>query len=338
MATRKQAVSMKAIAEQAGVSVMTVSRVLTGKGSASAKTTALIQGIAKDMKYRPNRLVRGIQTGRSGMVGVILPADLGYYKNLLVGAHDYFAAKDCGVITSLVQGNMGEEAITDERGKLHRLVDLRADGVILRPVNEEASSAYFEELIERAIPMVVVDRRLSDYKCDFVGTDDYLGGQMAAEHMLRRQPKRVLVCSASEVLRTSYERVRGFRDGLKASGVEVVEHAFGHFYAAQSDMEKVLKEQGRLDGIFCVGDMLAIRCLRILEQMGVSVPGDVGVIGFGNLGLPGDYGARLTTFEQNPHEVGRQAAKLLYSRIGQKGKSPVRQQLIAPTLVDMGTC
>jgi LacI family transcriptional regulator len=103
-------------------------------------------------------------------------------------------------------------------------------------------------------------------------------------------------------------------------------------------VEKVLKEQGKLDGIFCVGDMLAIRCLRILQKMGVSVPGDVGVIGFGNLGLPGDYGARLTTFEQNPYEVGRQAASLLHSRIGQKGNSPVQQHLVAPTLIDMGTC
>jgi LacI family transcriptional regulator len=118
----------------------------------------------------------------------------------------------------------------------------------------------------------------------------------------------------------------------------VLEHAFGHFYAPEEAMEKVLKAQGQLDGIFCVGDMLAIRCLRLLEKMGLSVPGDVGVIGFGNLGLPGDYGARLTTFEQNPYEVGQQAAKLLYSRIGQKRKSPAQQQLIAPTLVDMGTC
>jgi LacI family transcriptional regulator len=330
---------MKVIAEKAGVSIMTVSRVLSGTGRASPETTERIKKIADEMKYRPNRLVRGMQTGRTGLVGLVLPSDLGYYKNILVGVHNYCCEQDSGVMTSLVDGNMGDAAMADERSKLHRLVDLRIDGVILRPVNDEASSAYYEELVERSIPLVVVDRRMSNYKCDFVGTDDRLGGQLAAEHMQRRKPKRVLIFSATDTVSTSRERVEGFREVFKGKRCKLVEHAFGQFTCSEEAMETVLRKELPADGIFCVGDLIAIRCLRVLERMGVSVPEDTGIVGFGNLGLPGDYGTRLTTFDQNPTEIGRQAAQLLESRIENRGKrTRAKSILVPPTLVDMGTC
>lgn len=332
-------VSMKAIAQKAGVSIMTVSRVLSGTGHASEATTKSINKIAQEMKYRPNRLVRGLQTGRMGLVGLVLPRELGFYKNILVGVHDYFCERDGGVLTTLVEGNMGDEAIADERRKLHRLVDLRIDGVILRPVNDQASSAYYEELIERSIPLVVVDRQMSEFKCDFVGTDDIQGGQLAAQHMLRRNPRRVLVISATDTVSTSRDRVKGFREGLADSKCEIIEHACGGFSIEEDEMRAVLGKHLPVDGIFCVGDLLGIRCLNVLKSMGVSVPQDVGVIGFGDLGLPGDYGVQLTTFNQNPTEIGKQAAELLEARINSSDKEyEFKDVRIPPTLVDQGTC
>lgn len=180
---------------------------------------------------------------------------------------------------------------------------------------------------------------MGEYKCDFVGTDDKLGCQLAAEHMQRRKPKRVLIFSACDTVGASRDRVAGFREAFQGKRCQLVEHAFGAFSCSDEDMEAVLRKELPADGILCVGDLLAIRCLRVLQRMEVTVPGDTGIVGFGDLGLPSDYGERLTTFDQNPMEVGRQAAKLLASRIESQGQSTrVKSILVPPTLVDMGTC
>lgn len=339
MPKARQVSSMKDIAAQAGVSIMTVSRVLNGTGYASSKTSEHIRKIAEEMKYRPNRLVRGLQTGRTGMIGLMLPRDLAYYRDLLIGAHDYFCSNDSAIITSLVEGNMGEQALNDERRKLHRLVDLRVEGVIIRPMNEEASAAYFEEVVERGMPMVAVDRQFSQFACDFVGTDDRLGGRMAAELIAQRKPERVLILSAGSNISTSRDRVAGFREFFKNGNCDIHEHAFNSFYATEAEMKAVLKKHLPIDAIFCVGDLLAIRCLRILQKMKVSVPEDTGIVGFGNLGLPEDLGARITTFDQNPALVGQKAAELITSRIKAKAsKWKAKSIIVPPTLVDMGTC
>jgi transcriptional regulator with XRE-family HTH domain len=140
--------SMKAIAEESGVSIMTVSRVFNGSGKVAAATEEKIRLVAERLQYRPNRLVRGMQSGRTGLIGVVMPSGLGFYSGVLEGIHNHLTGQNANLVLSLVHGDWGASAIEEEREILHRLIELRVEGIILRPVNDEATPVYFEEIIQ----------------------------------------------------------------------------------------------------------------------------------------------------------------------------------------------
>lgn len=173
---KTKSVSMKQIAERAGVSMMTVSRVLRNESNVAAETEKLIRGIADELGYKPNRLVRGMQSGRSGIVSVVMPAGHAIGPTILEGIYDHLHEKDMMMALDIVHGNFGDRAFAEQSKVINRLLESRVDGFILLPVNEEASPLYFKEIVDRKIPLVLVDRNTTHFEADFVGTDDYAGG------------------------------------------------------------------------------------------------------------------------------------------------------------------
>ena len=334
---------MRVIAEEVGLSMMTVSRVLNGNGKVAPATAQRIREVVERLKYRPNRLVRGMQTGRTGLVGVVMPAGIGnFYGLILSGIHDYFAGRDASILLSQVHGDQGEGAIEDERKALHRLVELRVDGIILRPVKDEATPVYFEEILGRGIPMVVIDRHLPNFPCDFVGTDDVGGGEEAATRLIARGLKRLLLVTAGETVGTSRDRAAGFRNHLKSSGADVSLDILD--CPDFSPNEELILEQlttlGKsVDGIFAVSDNLAIGCFRALRRLNLRIPEDVALIGFGSIGTSEGYAFPFSTFDQHPELIGKTAGELLGERIDKRGAkaSPKKTVRLHASFVERGT-
>lgn len=336
---------MKAIAEEAGVSIMTVSRVLSGKGKASAATAKRVRKIAERLQYRPNRLVRGIQSGRSGLVGVVMPSGLGFYSGVLEGIHDFLAGHNANMVLSLVHGDWGEHSVEEERKILHRLVELRVDGIILRPANDEATPIYFEEILQRRLPIVVVDRRLPNFSCDFVGTDNNAGGRTAGEKLIARGAKNLLLVTAGDRFSPSRERAEGFCNILsEIAPIRTVRILECPDFAPNDDLAArflTSREGRKTDGIFAVSDHLALGCLRALRKLNRRVPEDVSLIGFGAIGTGNGYFIPVSTFDQHPAVIGKTAAELLLNRLDRSpAAKPQRRRktvLIPSTFVDRGT-
>lgn len=337
-----QRVSMKAIAKEVGVSIMTVSRVMNGTGKVAPETAQKIQRVADRIHYRANRLVRGMQTGRTGLIGVVLPAGLGFYTGVLQGIHDHFSDKDESVLLSLIHGHTGERAIEEERKVLHRLVELRVDGIILRPANDEASPLYFEEIVRRKVPIVIVDRRLPNFSCDFVGTEDFAGGEEAARRLQARGANKLLLVTAGDKLSPSRDRARGFAAGIESKNVEQALKVLEcpDFSSNEELIFEFLRSSGsEVNGIFAISDHLANGCLSALKRLNRQVPGDVSVIGFGAVGSGIRNPIPVSTFDQHPELIGRTAAELLTGRIEGDADplSPPRTVRLAATFVDRGT-
>lgn len=136
-------VSIKQIAEEASVSIMTVSRVLRKESNVSEVTALRIRKIADRLGYKPNRLVRGIQSGRSGIVSLVIPAGHSLAQSIIEGAYDYFHEQDMIMALVIVHGNMGERAFDEQSKAINRLLESRVDGIILLLVNEAVSPRYF---------------------------------------------------------------------------------------------------------------------------------------------------------------------------------------------------
>ena len=122
---------MKQIAEEAGVSMMTVSRVLRNESNVAPKTETNIRTIADRLGYKPNRLVRGMQSGRSGIVSVVLPVGHAIAPIILEGAYDYLHEKDLIMAVDIVHGNVGERALAEQAKVINRLLESRVAGFFL---------------------------------------------------------------------------------------------------------------------------------------------------------------------------------------------------------------
>jgi len=339
---RKSSVGMKQIAEEAGVSMMTVSRVLRNQSNVAPATEKLIRAIADKFGYKPNRLVRGMQSGRSGIVSVVMPAGHAIAPIILEGAYDYLNEKDMIMAVDIVHGNVGEHAFAEQSKVINRLLESRVDGFILLPVNEEVSPLYFKEVIDRKIPLVLVDRNTSNFEADFVGSDDYAGGYEAARILACNGCKHAVLISTGGFVSTSRLRSDGFKAGLKQFKINLVADVITPNFTHNADLidHELAKHKGQFDAVFAIADRLAISAWHSCQRLKLKIPQQVKVIGFGALNLR-DPRVALSSFDQQPYQIGQNAAKLLVERIEKgpwKRKPKAKTILSAPKFVEGTSC
>jgi len=329
-------ISLKAIALEAGVSTMTASRALNGTGHVSEATSARIQQIAEKHKYRPNLLIRGVQTGYTMNVGVIFPEDLGFYTEVLAGVHNTLLEHNYSIQLSLIKHHFGEPAIQQEHRQILRLLDLRVDGIILRPVNDNASDLYFKEIFERNIPLVIIDRKLEKVHCDFVGSNDFEAGQQAAEFFISKGHKKLLLVAAGDVVSTGRDRRNGFLSvagGIKGVEVSVINETDFNYH--EEDALMALKKKPGITAAFCVKDNLAAGLYSTAFKLGIKIPEDLSILGFGNLEMGLYLSPPLSTFEQYPFKLGNEAARLLIKHMDSSArKNRPQKKIVAAKLLD----
>lgn len=312
------------IAERTGVSLMTVSRTLHGGGPVAPATAEKIRKVAEELRYHPNMLVQGLRTGRTGLVATVLPSSLGFYEHALRSIESSLDRMGSSVLLNLVSRDFGPEAMKEEIDRLHRCIGLRVDGIILRPVNDDANAVYFKEVVERGVPLVVIDRKLPDFPCDFVGTDDRAGGESAAAQLVSKGRKNIVILHAGVKVSTSRERREGFLSAVRAAGVRAAELDCGSF---QPPLELLVdyfasSSSKSIDGVFAVSDHLARAALHAIRLSGRTCPADIGIMGFGNLPHIDPGAPRIATLNQHPEQIGAEAVRLLSERLDNPGRPP----------------
>ena len=329
---RKESVTMKAIAEEAGVTLTTVSRILNHKGGKYAnQTKEKILSIADRLKYRPNALVRGMQTGRTGTAGVMVPTT-GFYCDVVTGIHEVLINNDTIMLLSWNNRNLNNREESLERQIIHQMVDRRVDGIILRSSSEDFERSYFEEIWERKIPLILIDRHLSNLDTDFVGTDDFAGGRAAAEHLISLGHRNMLFVGAGLAVSTSRDREDGFRRVLSESPNAYCRSVVHHPETLSEELTKILKSREAPTAIFCYNDDVARKVAKVVNEAGRSVPRDISLVGFGNIPVPGDD-LSLTSFDQHTLEIGKAAAELYLERTRSPENNGPQRRLLTAELV-----
>lgn len=336
-------VSMKQIAEAAGVSMMTVSRVMRNQSNVAPETEEKIREIVRRSGYKPNRLVRGMQSGRSGIISVIVPVGHQIAPTILEGIHDFAHERDMILALDLIHhGNTGKRAFVEQGKTINRLLESRVDGFILLPVNEEVNPVHFQEVLDRKIPLVLIDRKTRRFEADFVGTDDYAGGYEAARILARNGCRNPVLISTGESVSTSRLRAEGFRKGVQTFKMKLTtEVIVPNFMPNPELIDHALDQvKGQFDAVFGIADRIAISAWHSCQNLKMKVPSQVKVIGFGALNLR-DPRVALSSFDQDPYRIGQDAAKLLFDRIekgpGKRRPKP-KEVLIAPRFVEGTSC
>ncbi len=313
------AVSLKQIAAQTNVSIATVSKVLSGREDVSDKTRQRILKVAKDMNYRPNLLVRGMQTGKTNTIGVMVPVGSdAFFSSIVAGIHQHLQDENYVPILLWASRTPDHKWTTKtELELIHQLVDRRVDGLIIRPIEDAASDDYLHEIHDHRLPLVAVDRALpNSHRADFVGTDDYCGGQMAAEHLLELGHRHILHLAGPDFASTARHRREGFESVIRQCPDVTYDMCMDKTFTGNVQlMHDYFANHPMPTAIFAANDFMAARLYNVLHQHQVRVGPDVSVIGFSNLDFAQYMQPPLTTLLQHPLEIGNKAAQLVLNRI-----------------------
>jgi LacI family transcriptional regulator len=310
-------VSQREIGELAGVSQATVSLVLAGRKVNSEETRERVLEAARQLKYRPNLLVHGMQTGKSKAIGVMAPPYDYYWSRVLYGIHDTLAAKDYVPITvwpSHSGGHYGYE--TDELAQIHRLLDRRVDGVILWPPFAALFSEHVNEFSSRDLPIVLVDHTLPpSFQADSVGSDERLGARLVAQHLLSLGHRRIVHIAGPSVTAWGRNRRRYFEAEVaqQSADADVVSHEVppGGPEQGLEMARKILSGSDFPTAIYAATDTLAKMVYRAANEKGLKIPRDLSVIGFADHEFASELMPPLTTVRQPAYDIGCKAAEIV---------------------------
>ena len=310
---RVQTPSLKQVAAEAGVSLATASQILRGTDESSTDTRKHVLEVAKRLRYRPNLLVRGMQTGQSFIVGLIIASDDMFLATIARGVHDRLIQSNYVPIQLWVKGPRNEVG-EEELAQIHRLVDRRVDGVILWPSDDTVPDLYFRELWQRRVPLVTVDRQTMTH-ADHVGTDDECGGRLAAEHLLSLGHRHVAQFAGNPKVVTYFKRRRAFSETIAAAGGTCLIRECDDAQLISTVARDILGHINEITAVFAGDDVFATAISIAAAQMGVRVPDHLSIIGYADIAVLRSIVPDLTTIHQDAHQTGTVAAQLVLDRI-----------------------
>jgi LacI family transcriptional regulator len=316
------AVTIAEVATLARVSTATVSRVMAGGAGVSAELTARVQSATRQLGYRPSALARGLASGRSRSIGVLVP-DLAnpYFHGLLAGFEKACAANGFRLVVSA----SGE----DPDSERDIVVDLRrqSDGVLL--CSPRMPRRSLERLVEPGSPVVVANRQVPGLDVATVCVDSYTGTLDMARHLVSLGHERVVYLSGPASSWSNRRRRQALRDaGRLGLGVDVVRcgSTMDDGYRAVVDALSY-----RPSALLAFNDVVAFGALARLREQGVAVPAELSVAGFDDISFAAYAAPALTTVHNPAAEVGRASWEALSAQLEGEGKTG--DQLLTATLV-----
>ena len=330
------------IAEKAGVSKATVSRVLNDRPEGVGKETReRIQQIVRDTGFQPSGVARGLATGKSRTVGLIIPDIANPFFPLLVRGVEVALSK-AGY--SLFLCNSACD-IMKEKDYVQLLMEKGVDGIILDSAESDCD-CQLELLEKKGVLFVLLDRNIRG-RDGSVGVffDNHLGARLAATHFFARADCSLVFINGPAELSPFTTRLAGIEEVMREKGVpdrrlKVLTGDFSleNGYQLTSDLIAQAKDSAgfRFNAIFTSNDMMAIGAVRALKDHGLRVPEDVEVIGFDDIEIARLVEPPLSTISQPGLEMGARSAELLLRMIDGKTPRP-RTLVMTPGLVLRGT-
>jgi LacI family transcriptional regulator len=287
----------------------------------------------RELNYQPNMLARGLASGRSHAVGLVVP-DLvhpffGEFAKSLGGA-----LRESGLALILASS---EEDPGIEQQEIRTLLNRGVDALLVASCQRDPMPELVSGELRK--PYLLIDRRFAGTGANFVGSDDVMVGELATRHLLETGKRRIAHIGG-EVVSPSQDRITGYRKALAAAGVSVPEdfvvtrerfEETGDTVGYQA-MQELLARKVRPDAVFCYNDLTAIGAMKAAMEAGLSIPEDIAFVGCGNLRYAEYLKVPLTSIDHSTQQMGEVAARLVLELANHPTQSP-RVTLIEPRLV-----
>jgi LacI family transcriptional regulator len=325
--------TMKRIADELGVSVTTVSKVLNERDDIGRATRARVLAKVAELGYQPNAVARSLTLRRTHTLGIVIP-DLmnSFFVEIVAGLESVARARGFGLL--LCSSNEDPQR---ERAEIDMLRQRQVDGIVLASTNAAGNTDLLQRLGPAGIGLVMIDR--DDHpqvRCDRVMTDDEMVGRLATTHLIDGGRRAIAHIAGPSIVHAK-RRVAGYRAALKSRGLVARPDAIVRAGFMEADgyhaMKKLLELRPRPDGVFATNDPTAIGAMKAIWEAGLNVPDDIAIVGAGDVQLGDLLRVPLTTVSWSRDQLGQTAAALLLERLGPEPPHRFRRVVIQPELV-----
>lgn len=315
--------TLKEIAAQLGVSITTVSKALKGYSDVSEKTKKAVTELAQKLHYTPNSFAVNLRTKESKTIGLIIPTLVhDFFSNVIKGILEEAEKRDYLVI--ILQSN---EKLECEKKQIDLLINKRVDGILMSLSNETGDFDHLNAIISHDTPLVLFDKIAKLVKCSKVTINDKKAAYDAVNYLIKKGYRKIAHFRGSYLPQNAIDRFLGYKKALEDNSIPYDSSLVfvcdnnQDFEDGYENAKKVINEHPEIDAIFAVTDLVAVGIIKYFNEIGISIPQRIAILGFSNWFMSSVISPKLSTVDQPGLEIGRRSASILFDEISQKKKN-----------------
>jgi len=323
------------IAEKLQVTASTVSRALNNNPRISDATKKKVLKAAKDLNYQPNNIASALRSGRSKLIGVVVPtANRNFFSSVIRGIEEIANSLNYKVVISQSYDDYEKEIQTIEA-----LLNVQVDGIIASVGKTTINVDHFKKIQLKGIPLVLFDRVTNELDVSQVVIDDYYGAFQATEHLINEGCRRIVHFSSSQNINIYKERKRGYEDALLMHEIpidtELILYSDMQLEDGRRIMQETIDKKIKFDAVFSSSDYSVMGAMQVLKENGYKLPQDVKLVGFGNEPFTSFTEPTLTTVDQKSIPMGKITAETFFDILNQKDQTdnPPKKTILKPELI-----
>lgn len=327
-------VTIKEVAEAAGVSTQTISRVANGRADVAPHTRQHVQQVIDSLGYQPSKIARSLIRGQSHSLGIVT-FGIGYYgpSHVLQGIQETAVAQGYSLMLNILP----DAEIYDAKPLLQEMLAYHVDGILwAAPEIGQNRDGIQQELASLSVPIVFLSAQPRPNQMTAV-IDNRAGGRLATRHLIEQGRQHIGLITGPISWWEARQRELGWREELAAHGREVDESliAYGDWSAGSGErsLRRLLEWRPEMDAVFVSNDQMALGALKAARQVGRRVPEELAVVGFDDIPEAAYFYPALTTIRQNTAELGREGVRRLLAMISEPETVSYEPIRLLPELV-----
>jgi DNA-binding LacI/PurR family transcriptional regulator len=330
------------VAEKAGVSISTVSRVLNNNPNVLDETRQKVMKVIAELQFKPNPIARGLVVKQTNLIEVFFSwagYEFGFnspwYSGILDGINQVVQENQYGILINTIAG------VFDPQEVYRRVFHNAVDGVLMvSPYLEEKEVA---QLMENRVPVVLIGYRTLNPHLDFVDSDNMQAAGLVVDHLVKLGHKKIsIITGQQKVSRNASDRLSGFKLAMHRHGLIVPDDYVveGDFLreSGETAMQRLLSLSNRPTAVFASNDLMALGALKALEKAKLKAGKDIALVGFDDIGESATHAVSLTTVKQDYHTISVEAARILLQKIQNPEHWRPKQILVPTQLVVRTSC
>ena len=306
---KKNKTTIKDIANVLNISAAAVSKALHNDSRISEKTKKAVRQVAENLNYQPNHLASALRSGKSKLVGVIVPkTNSNFFSATIHNIEEVLNKEGYNII--ITQSN---ESYKKECENIDTLLFTQVDGIIVSMANETVDLQHFEKVKQAGIPLITFDRGENDLNVDYIGIDDYDSSHRIVDHLVEQGCKRIAHIGGFKHTRIYNNRIRGYIDALEKHNLPLEKELLLESNLSTEDgrnkMQELLSLDKKPDAVYVAGDYAALGALQVLNEKNIKIPDEIALVGFGDEPFANMVTPKMTSVNQHSYQIGKIAAE-----------------------------